>query len=940
MMRRALTVIVVLVFLIQLCGLASTSDNNPRIMATNVSGIINTDTTWDILGSPYIVVGNVTVPNGITLTIDPGVEVRFDGYYGLFVNGTLFAIGSDSNRIVITSNKSSPAEKDWNSIQIDTLGHAEIRYSDISYGNRSIFLWESSNNIIENNDISNNAVGITPGHSSNNSIAYNNLSYNTFGILLQSSSNNHIHNNNVHSSVYDGILLLESSGNAITDNDLWNNEDGIEFLWISSNNTVEKNDIWNNEHGVNLLVGPSNNTVFNNSILNNDIGIGIYAYANNNTIVDNNITTSIEYGLYQWDSSGSLITGNDVFGSGLSGIYLSESSNNTIVSNNASFNIDTGICLFKSSNNTIKHNTADSNSWNGIRLDPGSNNNIVLNNTASNNLLYQGIGMWSSNNSLIKNNTLISNGQSGLYMYDGTGNIIDGNNASNNQVYDGISIEESDYNHISNNTAMYNNLQGIWMSLSSHNTVHNNTLTYNGNNGIYLNLALHNRITNNNASRNTNFHGISIDNAHSNLIEKNSLKMNNLNGIYLMGMDNIARENEIWNNSQNGIFVEGSNNFVVRNVLSSNTYGLGLTSGTGNRVAYNNITSNLDIGLYSSLSASFNLIHSNNFIANAILHAYDETTDFWNDTCGGNYWDDWTGPDADMNGIVDVPRDISGGSNKDYLPLTTPAIYRRPSPPTNISVKLEGAALEHVNVTWNLSADEGLCYDRVGNYAVYYSSAYDGEGQGYQFLAEVPKGSNHYVHPNAGNGDTNSYFYTVQVNDTSTYEGRNETQVAKFNRELGAGKHLISMPLILENGNIGSVLQTVDFGVAWYYNNSDPLDPWKSYNELKPLNDLTTVNRTMALWLDVLTDSSFTIAGVVPDSTNISLTKGWNFVGYPSFVERNVSEALGAIVPERVEGYSQIPPQFVRIYNDSDLMRPGLGYWVKAGSDDVWVLRN
>jgi len=59
-------------------------------------------------GSPYIVVGYITVPVGQTLTIEPGVEVRFNKYFGIYVNGNLNAIGTEANRIKMTSNMSSP----------------------------------------------------------------------------------------------------------------------------------------------------------------------------------------------------------------------------------------------------------------------------------------------------------------------------------------------------------------------------------------------------------------------------------------------------------------------------------------------------------------------------------------------------------------------------------------------------------------------------------------------------------------------------------------------------------------------------------------------------------------------------------------------------------------------------------------------------------------
>jgi hypothetical protein len=278
------------------------------------------------------------------------------------------------------------------------------------------------------------------------------------------------------------------------------------------------------------------------------------------------------------------------------------------------------------------------------------------------------------------------------------------------------------------------------------------------------------------------------------------------------------------------------------------------------------------------------------------------------------------------------------GGNMDYYPLTTPVVFRRPAPPTNITAKLEGAALQHVNITWNLSADENLCYDRVKNYSIYYSSEYDSDGKGYQFLAEVPKGTDYYVHWNAGEGDPNTYFYTVQVNDIYTYSGRNETQVAKYTRDLDAGQHLVSIPLVLNNTNITSVLQTVKFDIAWYYDNSDPADPWKSFNPSKPVNDLHSVDHTMGLWLVVNEDCNLTVAGTVPRITLIPLGQGWNLIGYPSFIERTVLEAFTGVLYERVEGYSTMPPEYLQLLSPTSIMTPGYGYWIKVASPTVWAL--
>ena len=83
---------------------------------TNVNGFISQNTTWDLAGSPYIVIGNTLLSQGYTLTIDPGVTVKFNANCALQIDGTLIAIGNALNRIIFTSNQTVPAPGDWASI--------------------------------------------------------------------------------------------------------------------------------------------------------------------------------------------------------------------------------------------------------------------------------------------------------------------------------------------------------------------------------------------------------------------------------------------------------------------------------------------------------------------------------------------------------------------------------------------------------------------------------------------------------------------------------------------------------------------------------------------------------------------------------------------------------------------------------------------------------
>ncbi|MDX2360997.1 MAG: T9SS type A sorting domain-containing protein [Crocinitomicaceae bacterium] len=87
---------------------------------TNVGGQMSVNTTWDLAGSPYIVSNNILLDSAITLTIDPGVVVKFDIDKMIQVRGIVRAIGSASDSIVFTSNETIPAKGDWQSIYFDT----------------------------------------------------------------------------------------------------------------------------------------------------------------------------------------------------------------------------------------------------------------------------------------------------------------------------------------------------------------------------------------------------------------------------------------------------------------------------------------------------------------------------------------------------------------------------------------------------------------------------------------------------------------------------------------------------------------------------------------------------------------------------------------------------------------------------------------------------
>jgi len=86
--------------------------------ATEVTGVIGSDTTWTLENSPYNITGPVLVSNGVTLTIESGVTVNFMDYsYYIQVEGTLVAKGEGVNHIYFNTGKNIWFTKDsvgWN----------------------------------------------------------------------------------------------------------------------------------------------------------------------------------------------------------------------------------------------------------------------------------------------------------------------------------------------------------------------------------------------------------------------------------------------------------------------------------------------------------------------------------------------------------------------------------------------------------------------------------------------------------------------------------------------------------------------------------------------------------------------------------------------------------------------------------------------------------
>ena len=105
---------------------------------------------------------------------------------------------------------------------------------------------------------------------------------------------------------------------------------------------------------------------------------------------------------------------------------------------------------------------------------------------------------------------------------------------------------------------------------------------------------------------------------------------------------------------------------------------------------------------------------------------------------------------------------------------------------------------------------------------------------------------------------------------------------------------------------------------------------------------LKHANHTMGLWVNVTANSNLTVAGVVPSSTAIQLTKGWNLIGFPSFNSSYTVADLKSITgSSRIEGYDLLSgPYHLKEMGDLETLESGHGYWIWVDSDATWIVKS
>jgi len=193
-------------------------------------------------------------------------------------------------------------------------------------------------------------------------------------------------------------------------------------------------------------------------------------------------------------------------------------------------------------------------------------------------------------------------------------------------------------------------------------------------------------------------------------------------------------------------------------------------------------------------------------------------------------------------------------------------------------------------------------------------------------------------------GDVEIEVYRGNVSDTVVVTLKEHGQTDLFNMSIAEGWNLISIPLGLDNNSIDAVFPDANDGDVLYAYEGGWITA-TYYSDLPGwYGDLATVVPDKGYWYGANAAYTATIEGTKAGTRNVSITPGWNLVGYTRLNETGIDDLIQNVSDGDVlyayEGgwitatyYSDLPGW----YGDLTTMQPGKGYWYGANEQFTWT---
>jgi hypothetical protein len=293
---------------------SNTPNKQIALKGVGVSGTIieggEVSGTWKIEDSPYTVTGDISVPRGRTLTIEPGVVVKFASHFGLTIGyrATLRARGSETEHILFTA---MDTEEGWFGIRFvnsgadDVLQHCTVEYAKKPYNAGSGYLdllgggilccssWEAEP-----------SYGVPSNPTIDHCLIANNYALSGGGIMCMDESEAEITNNTIvdnEAFMDGGAIYISDASPTIANNVIAHNsalDSGGILTWYGTPSIINNTIVHNRPNG--LYLGPTpyvwgsenGQPVLNNIIWQNEIYMSLYVYPEDYDIRFNNIQGS------------------------------------------------------------------------------------------------------------------------------------------------------------------------------------------------------------------------------------------------------------------------------------------------------------------------------------------------------------------------------------------------------------------------------------------------------------------------------------------------------------------------------------------------------------------------------------------------------------------------------------------------------------------------
>lgn len=308
--------------------------------STNVSG------NWTVANSPYIVEGRAIVPNGQTLIIEPGVEIRlrssasptsswFDyaaGNVGVIrVQGEIIANGTTTAPITFTRNNSGF----WGTILVDESSSTTSSFTNciIEYAKESrnvtgisapvsfnggISVYRSSLSINQSEFRGNKINGLyirevtTSFDFSNNKFYANGSNGSTIEQSTVNTINNIYFNNSISASGQVSAIRSSNSTVFLVGNLIYDNDDFGIFTTNGGNNYLVNNTIFRNSQGIRVENG-ANTFIYNSIIQNNTINFATGDVGGASVEIQNSLTDDTSFPANITDVTGNILASDALF---------------------------------------------------------------------------------------------------------------------------------------------------------------------------------------------------------------------------------------------------------------------------------------------------------------------------------------------------------------------------------------------------------------------------------------------------------------------------------------------------------------------------------------------------------------------------------------------------------------------------------------------------